>query len=278
MVELFDTHCHLHELSDPAMPLYAKWLVDKNNSRSVESVIAASYEAGVTRLLCIGTSLEDSQLAVDFADKHENVWAAIAIHPHDAGRYVTTGRHSQVRADVVAAFEQLAERPKVVAVGECGLDYYYNHSTPEDQEAVLRFQLELALARNLPFSFHVRNAFDDFWRILADYQDVHGSVHSFTDTRGNMDRALSRGLFIGVNGIATFTKDPAQLDTYRHVPLDRLLFETDAPFLTPSPHRGTVCEPKHVRNIAEFMAGLQEVALEDIAKISTANARVLFKV
>lgn len=278
MIELFDTHCHLHELSNPAMPLYGRWFADKKADRSPESVLAAAHEAGVTRLVCIGTSLEDSQLAADFADRHENVWAAVAIHPHEAGRYVAGGRRPKIRRDVAAAFEQLAEHPKVVAVGECGLDYYYGHSSPEDQEAVLRFQFELALARDLPFSFHVRDAFDDFWRILADYPGVRGVAHSFTDTYAHMERALSLGLFIGINGIATFTKDQPQLEMYRQVPSDRLLFETDAPFLTPTPYRGTVCEPKHVRSVAEFVASLQEVAFEDIARISTANGRALFKV
>ncbi len=141
---------------------------------------------------------------------------------------------------------------------------------------MLQFQIELALVRNLPIIFHVREAFEDFWPIFDSYSGIRGVIHSFTDSADNLEKALERGLFIGVNGIATFLKDPQQLEVYRKIPLEKLVLETDAPFLTPTPYRGKINEPKHIGTIAEFMAGLHGVDREIMAAATTRNARTLF--
>ena len=165
---------------------------------------------------------------------------------------------------------------KIVAVGECGLDYFYGHSSKEDQEKVLRYQIELALEYNLPLIFHVRDAFDDFWPIFDSYQGLRGVLHSFTDTQVNLDKALERELYIGVNGIMTFTKNDWQLEVSRAIPVKNLLLETDAPFLTPAPIRGRVNEPANVMLTARFMSELRHVSVEELANQTTANARQLF--
>jgi len=268
MVDLIDSHCHLHELEEALTPTHERWFSDKQ-PRTAAGVLDAAKMDGVRRVVCIGTSLSDSRLAVKFAAERDNVWASIGIHPHDASG------HKDVA--IQQEFAALAARPKVVAVGECGLDYYYNLSPKEDQEALLRFQIELALKHDLPLSFHVREAFDDFWRIFDDYEGIRGVLHSFTDTLENLQEGLKRGLYIGVNGIATFARDEAKSVINRTIPLDRLLLETDAPYLTPHPYRGKVCEPKHIRVTAEYMAGLRGISLEDLAEITTANAEKLFK-
>ena len=172
------------------------------------------------------------------------------------------------------------ETNKIVGIGECGLDYFYDHSPREDQIAMLKFQIELALEHDLPLSFHVREAFDDFWPIFESYRgsDLRGVLHSFTDTAVNLEKAVEQGLHFGVNGIVTFTKDEAQRVIYRTIPQRLLLMETDAPFLTPVPFRGKVCEPRHVRVTAQFLADLRSENLEDLAVATTANARALFKV
>src|SRR6185312_11541821 len=130
--------------------------------------------------------------------------ASVGIHPHEAQRYAGD-------AQALAAFAKLAERPKIVAVGECGLDYFYNHSPKVDQEEILRFQIELALRHDLPMIFHVRDAFDDFWSIFDEYTGIRGVIHSFTATEKELAQALERGLYIGLNGIMTFTKQVKQL-------------------------------------------------------------------
>lgn len=267
-IDFIDTHCHMHELERALTPTHDKWFADKAE-RTPESVLAAAHAAGVNRMICIGTTLADSELAVAFAGQYDEVFASVGIHPHEAKLH----RNPTVQRD----FAALANRPKVVAVGECGLDYFYNHSSKEDQEALLRFQIELALEHDLPLSFHVRDAFDDFWPIFDSYSGVRGVLHSFTDSPENLEKALERGLYIGVNGIATFARDEAKSVIYRTIPQRALLLETDAPYLTPVPHRGKVCESKHVRVTAEFLSELRGEPLDELAKVTTANAERLFR-
>ncbi len=274
-LELFDTHCHTHEMVRPTTPVYEKWYSD-GEDRTPESVLTAAHEAGVNRMLCIGTTQADSQLAIEFVAGRENLWASIGIHPHET----VSHRSTEVKAEFARLLEDGPRGAKIKAIGECGLDYFYSHSPREAQLDLLKFQIELALEHNLPLSFHVREAFDDFWPLFDSYRGakIRGVLHSFTDTPANMEQAVKRELFLGVNGIATFTKNDAQLVTYRTIPQHLLLLETDAPFLTPKPFRGKVCESKHVRTTAEFVAGLREQSLEDVAASTTANARTLFAV
>ncbi len=220
-------------------------------------------------MICVGCDLEDSELAVAFVQSHPESFASIGIHPHEAQHYA----HSEEK---LQKFCNLLPGNKIVAIGECGLDYYYEHSPREAQLEVLKFQIELALQHNLPLIFHVREAFDDFWPVFDSYKGIRGVLHSFTDGTANLDKAAERGLYIGVNGIATFLKDQAQLEVYRRVPLQNLLLETDAPFLTPTPYRGTINEPKHVGVIADFVAKLRGESLEKVAVATTQNAHTLF--
>ena len=270
-IVLVDTYCHIHEaLQDVAHTedsVHKVW--QKDGGHNPDVMLAEARKAGVQKCICVGCTLEDSELAIEFAGARSGVWASIGIHPHESARYVR---------DLAAqkAFAALATQPKVVAVGECGLDYFYTHSPKIDQEKMLRFQIELALAHDLPMIFHVREAFADFWPIFDSYQGIRGVIHSFTATQKELDQILSRGLFVGLNGIMTFTKNPAQLAAAKAVPLERLLLETDAPFLTPVPHRGKVCESKHVRLTAEFLADLRGETLARIAHSSSQNATALF--
>ncbi|HSX24147.1 MAG TPA: TatD family hydrolase, partial [Candidatus Saccharimonadales bacterium] len=155
---------------------------------------------------------------------------------------------------------------------------YYNHSAKKDQITVLEFQLELAKKHHLPLIFHVREAFEDFWPVFDRFQGVRGVVHSFSATPRELEQILARGLYVGLNGIMTFTKDERQLAAAKIIPTDRLLLETDAPFLTPAPNRGTICTPKHVVQTAEFLAGLRDESVAEIATMTTQNACDLFSI
>lgn len=274
-IELYDSHCHIQSVGGFEGEESTRKLWEKAGETSAEAIIARAKAADVTRLICVGCTLEDSQLAINFAGARENCWASVGIHPHEAHRYA----HDLAATKQFAA---LATAPKVVAIGETGLDYFYEHSDPESQRRLLEFQLRLAVERDLPVIFHVREAFDDFWPIFEAYtsasKPIHGVLHSFTDSAANLERALKHGLSIGVNGIATFTKNPEQLEVYRAIPLDKLLLETDAPFLTPVPFRGKICEPYHIRVIAEFLGNLRGEPLEQIAEATTHNARQLFNI
>ncbi len=265
MIDLFDTHCHIHEAAGND-DVAQRW--HDAGIYKPEEILQRAQEAGITRLICVGCTLSDSKLAADFASQHQNVWASIGIHPHEAKSF----RHQED----LQAFAVLAKTPKVVAIGECGLDYFYNHSSKEDQQRVLRYQIELALEHGLPLIFHVRDAFSDFWPIFDSYKGVRGVIHSFSSDAADLDQIVSRGLYVGLNGIMTFTKQAKQLEAAKAVPIDRLLLETDAPFLTPQPFRGTICEPRHVQVTADFLANLRRQSLEALSAATTKNARDLF--
>jgi TatD DNase family protein len=274
-LELFDTHCHIHEMVRRTTSVYDKWHSD-DVERTPEDVIAAAHQEGVNRMLCIGTTLTDSELAVEFVAERDGLWASIGIHPHEAAKHLTSAAKKQF----AGLLKDGPGKSKIVAIGECGLDYFYDHSPREAQIDLLKFQIELALEHDLPLSFHVREAFDDFWPILESYHGakIRGVLHSYTDNAANLEKAVQHGLYFGVNGIVTFVKSEAQRVIYRTIPQRLLLLETDAPFLTPVPFRGRVCEPKHVRVTAQFLADLREENLEDLAAATTANARALLKV
>ena len=282
MMTLVDTHCHIHEatleggttLSKDAEITRSKWI--KAGSPKPEDLIKRAKEAGVNKLICVGTTASDSELAVRFVADKPECFVSIGIHPHEAEDHMEYDFEK---------FAELAKRSKVVAVGEIGLDYYYEHSSKSAQKRILVKQLEVAKNHNLPLIFHVRgskdvptDAFDDLLAILSDFEGVRGVVHSFTATRAILDKIIELGLYIGLNGIMTFTKDQSQLESAKQVPTDKLLLETDAPYLTPNPHRGKICEPMYLRETAVFLADLRGEKLEDLAKNTTDNARKLFKI
>jgi TatD DNase family protein len=269
-MELVDTHCHiqsvgLHQGERTTRELWAK------TDLTLDEVVANARETGVKQMICVGCDLEDSKLAVEQVQNRDGLYAAIGLHPHEAQHYAG-------QAARLSDFEALASRQKVVAVGECGLDYFYEHSPREAQIEVLKFQLELAQRHNLPLIFHVREAFDDFWPIFESYTGLRGVLHSFTDSVQNLEKAVKHGLYIGVNGIATFAKEDSKRVMYRTIPQQSLLLETDAPFLTPVPFRGKINEPKQTRVVAEFLAKLRDEDLAELARATTANAKTLFNV
>lgn len=250
-MNLVDTHAHPHfdQFSDP------------------DGLLKNAAGAGVNKIIAVGTTLADSKKAIDFANAHKNVWATVGVHPHDAKA-------------IIEGLQELLALPKVVAVGEIGLDYFKNIAPKENQIKALREQIEIGLKTGLPFVFHVREAFDDFIKVFDEYQSasrpIRGVVHSFSAHQKELDQVISRGLYVGLNGIMTFTKDDRQLDGAKKVPMSRLLLETDAPFLAPKSRRGHICEPKDILEIAEFLAELRSENLEYLAEITTKNAEELF--
>ena len=170
----------------------------------------------------------------------------------------------------------IKKSPTIIAIGEIGLDYFYEHSDRKLQWQLLERQLQLARDFTLPVIFHVREAFDDFWPIFDNFSGIKGVLHSFTDTMQNAERAFANNLYIGINGIATFTKDRAQQQIFREVPLSKILLETDAPYLTPVPYRGKLNEPAYVRVVAEHIARERNLSLEDVARQTLHNATILF--
>jgi TatD DNase family protein len=289
-MQFVDTHCHIHESSYP---------LDRGE------VIERAHAAGVTRMICVGTDEKSSEEALEFAAKHDGIYATIGVHPHEtkdgwgkleamaAPQTVSSEQPVEQRVtrggaapeNVFSPTEKFsgadraagpASARKLIAVGEIGLDYFYTHSPREMQIKALEAQIDLALRHDLPVIFHVREAFDDFWPIYDNFHGVRGELHSFTDSAANLEQGLKRGLYVGVNGISTFTKVEEQRAVFASVPLDRLLLETDAPFLTPVPFRGKVNEPAFVKQIAEFHADIRNTTVDQIADATSMNAQTLF--
>lgn len=275
-MQLFDTHCHIQSIGLAEGERTTRELWAKSGELTIDGVVQGAKDAGVAQMICVGCDLEDSKLAIKAVQDRDGLYASIGIHPHEAQHHLTT--------EVKEAFTNLLEDgpldSKIVAVGECGLDYFYEHSPKETQIEVLKFQIELAIKHDLALIFHVREAFDDFWPIFESYPSgsIRGVLHSFTDLVANMERAVAHGLYIGVNGIATFAKQEDMRVMYRTIPQQSLLLETDAPFLTPQPYRGSINTPKHIRTIAEFLETTRGESLTELAEQTTKNARKLFRV
>ena len=248
---LFDTHCHIHD---------SEFFLENR-----EQAYQESRDANVT-MVCVGTNQQSSLEAITFSEAHPGCYPVVGIHPHESAD-----------ADI-SAFRELVETHKntIVGIGEIGLDYFYTHSPREVQLQVLRDQLQIAVDYNLPVSFHVREAFDDFWPVFDEFPSVRGILHSFTDTQENLDKAIKRSLYIGVNGISTFTKSPEQRKLFKDVPLEYIVLETDAPFLTPAPFRGKMNKPAYVAMVAQHQAELKEVSLDYVVQVTTANAQGIF--
>jgi TatD DNase family protein len=250
---LVDTHAHIHF---------------EQFREELDEVLARAAEAEVERILCVGVDEIDSGQALAVARAYAHVYATAGLHPHEADRGYEALEEVQRLVEL--------DPDNIVAIGECGLDYYREGYDKDAQDRALRFQIELALEHDLPLVFHVRDAFDDFFTILDDYEGVRGVVHCFTAGLDEMHEAVKKGLFVALNGIMTFTKDDQQLAAAKALPLDRLVLETDCPFLTPAPKRGQRNEPANVALTAEFLADLRGESLEELSHATSQNAQRLF--
>ena len=218
--------------------------------------------------MTIGADLPSSKAAVQLAERYRFIWAAVGVHPHEAKR---------VDATVLTQLKGLASSERVVAIGEIGLDYYRDLSPREDQRRAFREQLKLSFELDLPIIVHNREAGEDLLRILREERSVYrGAVHSFLEGLDLAEAFLSLGFHLGIGGPITFPQNKRLRDAVRAIPLVRLLVETDCPYLTPIPHRGKRNEPTYVRFVAEKIAELKDVPMENVMQKTTDNARRLF--
>jgi TatD DNase family protein len=250
-----DSHCHLNY----------KGLVEDQSA-----VLERARAAGVETMLNISTRAAEWDSVIGLAEREPDVWASVGIHPHDADA------HPDVET---ATLVERAGHERVVAIGESGLDYYYDHSDRERQRASFRSHIAAARETGLPVIVHTRDAEEDTAAILADEMGkgrFTGVIHCFTASAGFARTALDLGLYISISGIVTFRNARDLQATARELPAERLLIETDSPFLAPVPHRGRPCEPAFVADTARFLADLRCEPVEELAARTSANFRALF--
>lgn len=253
---LFDTHAHLDEDAF---------------AQDVDDVLARAVAAGVQQMLAVATTVASSRETIALAARVSNVFASVGIHPNYA---------AQAQPGDWEAIEELSSSPKVIAIGETGLDRYWDHTPFEIQLDYFRRQIELAKRLDVPFIVHCREAEPDVVAVLREMAgtgSLKGIMHSFCGGRSTLDVALELGLHISFAGMLTFKKNADLRELAKSVPLDRLLVETDAPYLAPQPQRGKRNEPAFVRHTAECLAEVHGKTFDEIAAITTANARRLFR-
>jgi len=253
--DLFDTHAHLH---------FPEFDGDR------EAMLARARASGVRRMVTIGTDVETSRASIALAGREADVWATVGIHPHDA---------AEADAAVLAEIERLAGQPRVVAVGEIGLDYFRDLSPREDQHRVFRALIGTARRAGKPVVIHCRDAHEDTLAILAEERvaDVRGIMHCFSGDVAIARRCLDLGLLISLAGPVTYPNARALPEVARFVPADRLVIETDCPFLPPQGYRGKRNEPAYVAITAARVAELRGEPLAELAARMSENARALFR-
>jgi len=256
METLFDTHCHI---DDPRF--------DEDRPEA----LARMAENGVHQAVIVGSDMPSSQSAVEFAKAHEGFYAAVGVHPHEAKTF---------KMDDLDTIDQwFKNEPKVVALGEIGLDYYYDLSPREVQREVFMTQLNWAYENDKPVIFHIRDAHGDILDLLRSRKGKlpSGIIHCFSGSWECAKEYMKMGFYISFAGPVTFKKAPSLWETAMNMPLDRMLVETDSPYLTPVPFRGKRNEPAYVRFVAEKLAELRQIPVEEVRRITTENARRVYR-
>lgn len=246
---MIDSHCHL------AHEKFGGDLLD---------VLRRAKDAGVSIMVTIGTSLAESKANIGLAGAHEEVYCTVGLHPHRAKDW------NESDAVLIRDF---SKHPKVVGIGEIGLDYHYMHSPRDIQKQVFRAQLALALELSLPVVVHTREAIEDTWEIVNDLRPSRLVLHCCSEEWKDVERFVERGYFLSFTGIITYPKAEAIRETARRCPMENLMIETDAPFLAPVPHRGKRNEPAFVIKVAERIAEIKGLSIEEVDKATTSNAR-----
>ncbi len=254
---LVDSHCHLDRLKLDAY------------GGSLEKALDAARDRGVGRFLCVGIDMQNAAQVIELAEKYDDVYASVGMHPLSL-------EHAAPKADELLS---LADHPKVIAIGEMGLDFFYDKDQHEEQEKRFITQLNVAADCQKPVIIHTRDARQKTLDILNEYCDLNvgGILHCFTESLEMAKAALDMNFYVSISGIATFRNADELRDTVCALPLERLLVETDAPYLAPVPHRGKPNEPSFVRDVAEFVAELKGVSFETLMETTTQNFNKLMR-
>jgi len=257
-MKLIDAHCHL---------------IDKKHTKTPKQLVEEAKSEGVVGLVVIGTSLKESKENIKLAEKFENVFCTVGVYPHEDMDKDIENIEKELK-------ELLSTSKKIVGVGECGVDFadWKNGRTLEDQEELFKMQIDLALENDLPLIVHNRNADAFILNALKPYKDkgLRGVLHCFTSTWSYAQKALDLGFYLSFSGIITYPSGKDILETAKNAPKDKILVETDAPWLAPQGHRGEVNEPKYVKITAKTLADVRNVSYEEICETTYKNTCQLF--
>lgn len=251
---IIDSHCHLYD----------------QKLQEIKQEILSNLQKNNQIAICNADRIETSLLALNLANENKNIFATVGVHPHEAKSF---------DVGTVEKIEEISKNQKVVAIGEIGLDYYYDFAPRELQKDILKKQIMLASKLDLPCVFHVRDAMGDFLNILRELAPnyrIKGVVHSFSGSIESAKALVGYGLFLGINGIVTFKNANKIIEVVKEIDLQHLLIETDSPYLTPVPHRGEANRPEYVRLVAEKIAQIKQVNVETVINITTQNAIKVF--
>jgi len=254
---MIDAHCHLQ---------------DEKFAGKVTEVIGRAKEAGVVTMICNGSGVFNCREVLRIAEENEGVWATVGIHPEEMGEI-----EGEKGEEVYRQLLEMSKHPKVVAIGEAGLDYQEGSPTREKQIELFKINIRLGKETGLPLVVHNRNANKDVEELLKDYK-YGGQLHCFVESEEFMKKMTDRGWYISLGGIVTFKKRDTLREVVKLVPEDKLLIESDAPWLAPEPIRGQINEPANVKIVAEAIASVRNVTTDRIEEVTTANAKRLFKI
>ena len=251
-MKLVDTHAHIYDKQ--FKPDFDE-IIDRI-SKELEFIVSIGYD------------LESSEKSVNLAEKYPFIYGVVGVHPTDIKKYSDT---------VERKLEELARNEKVVAIGEIGLDYHWMEDPKEEQEEIFRRQMELSRRVGLPVVIHTRDAMEDTVKILEDYKDVGGIMHCYPGSYETAEKLIDRYYF-GIGGVVTFKNNKVTKETVKKLPIEKIVIETDCPYLTPEPFRGKRNEPVYVRYIAEEIARIKEMPLEKVIEITTENAKKVYNI
>ena len=249
---MIDTHCHINDI--------------KYNS-DIKEVISRAVKSGVEKMICVGTDLKTSERALELANQYTEIYATVGYHPHES---------KDAQKGYLYELEEMSKNPKVVAIGETGLDYHYNISPENTQKKIFREQIELSQDVKIPIIMHNRNSSDDLLSIIESTDLRNGVVHCFSENWEVANNLISKNIKLSFTGMVTFVKDPIY-EVLEKIDLKDFFLETDSPYLAPTPHRGKRNEPSLIKFIAEYISDVKQVSCKEIIKQTTKNALNFFK-
>tara|TARA_Y100001968_G_C19221288_1_gene649857 strand:+ start:147 stop:905 length:759 start_codon:yes stop_codon:yes gene_type:complete len=247
---MIDTHCHLY---------------DEKIHPNLDQIVENATQANIDNMICIGDNLDTSLKSIKIAEKYNNIYATVGIHPHES---------SKAPNNYLEKIEKYIVHKKVVAIGEIGLDYYYNFSDPTIQKNIFRHQLELATHSNLPVVVHCRESYEDLYKIILKSNNRKGVVHCFSGDLDFAKKIIDLGYYISFTGMITFVKHLEHV--IKNIELQHIMIETDSPYLSPVPYRGKTNQPAYVKEIAKKIAEIKNISIQEVDNVTSNNAKLLF--